>query len=71
MGGDVLRTSKHDVECHAALIVTGLRVRMVVYCLEVPFALMEPQSVLLVLLKVFLLFALLLVGGRTVVTPLF
>jgi hypothetical protein len=52
------------------LTVAGLRVRMVVYGLEVPFGLLEPQSVLLVLLRVFLLFALLLVRRCTVIALL-
>jgi hypothetical protein len=52
------------------LTVAGLRVRMVVYGLEVPFGLLEPQSVLLVLLRVFLLFALLLVRRCTIVALL-
>jgi hypothetical protein len=68
--GDVSRTSEHDVERLAALIVAGLRVRMVIYGLEVPFGLLEPQSILLVLLGVFLLFALLMVGRRAVVVLL-
>jgi hypothetical protein len=41
-GGHVLRTSEHDVEHLAALIVTGLRVRMAIYGLEIPFGLLEP-----------------------------
>jgi hypothetical protein len=52
------------------LTVAGLGVRMVVYGLEVPFGLLEPQSVLLVLLRVFLLFALLLVRRCTIVALL-
>jgi hypothetical protein len=70
MGGDVPRTSEHDVECLAALVVAGLRVRMAVYGLEVPFGLWEAQSVLLVLLGVFLLFALSLAGRCAVVALL-
>jgi hypothetical protein len=69
-GGDVPRTSEHDVEHLAMLTVAGLRVRIVVYGLEVTFGLLEPQSVLLVLLRVFLLFALLLVRRCTIVALL-
>jgi hypothetical protein len=43
---------------------------MVVYSAEVPFDLLEPQSVLLVLLGVFLLFALPLAGRCTAVALL-
>jgi hypothetical protein len=38
---------------------------MAIYGLEVPFGLLEPQSILLVLLEVFLLFVLPLTGRRT------
>jgi hypothetical protein len=68
-GGDVPRTFEHNVECLTTLVVAGHRVRMVVYGLEVPFGLLEPQSILLVLLGVFLLFALPL-AGRCVIVPL-
>jgi hypothetical protein len=44
---------------------------MAVYGLEIPFGLLEPQSILLVLLGVFLLFALPLAGRRTIVALLF
>jgi hypothetical protein len=67
MGGDVPRTFERDVECLATLVVTGLKVRMVVYGLEVPFGLLEPQYVLL---RIFLLFALSLAGRRTIVALL-
>jgi hypothetical protein len=70
MGGDDPRTSEHDVEHLAVLVLVGHGVRMAVYGPEVPFGLLEPQSVLLVLLRVFLLFALLLVGRRIVVVLL-
>jgi hypothetical protein len=50
-----------------ALVVMGLKVRMAVYGLEVPFGLLESQSVLL---DVFLLFALPLVGRCAVVVLL-
>jgi hypothetical protein len=43
---------------------------MVVYDPEVPFGLLEPQSILLVLLEVFLLFALPLVGRRAIIALL-
>jgi hypothetical protein len=69
-GGDVPRTFEHNVECLTTLVVAGHRVRMVVYGLEVPFGLLEPQSILLVLLGVFLLFVLPLTGRRTVVALL-
>jgi hypothetical protein len=52
------------------LIVTGLGVRMVVYDIQVPFGLLEPQSVILVLLGVHLLFALPLVRRRAVIALL-
>jgi hypothetical protein len=48
------------------LVVTGLRVSMVIYGLEVPFGLLEPHSILLVLFRVCLSFALLLAGRRAV-----
>jgi hypothetical protein len=67
MGGDVPRTSEHDVERRVVLVVAGLRVRMVVYGLEVPFGLLEHQYVLL---RVFLLFALPLAGRHTIVALL-
>jgi hypothetical protein len=70
MGGDISRTSEHDVERLVALVVAGLRVGMGVYGLEIPFGLLEPQSVLLVLLGVFLLFALMLMGRSTVIALL-
>jgi hypothetical protein len=69
-GCDVSRTFEHDVERLAALVVTRLRVRMAIYDLEVSFGLPEPQSFLLVLLGVFLLFVLPLAGRRTVVALL-
>jgi hypothetical protein len=56
--GDVPRTFEHNVERLATLIVTGLGVRMAIYALEVPFGLLEPHSILLVLFRVCLLFAL-------------
>jgi hypothetical protein len=43
---------------------------MVVYALSVPSGLMEPQYVVLVLLRVHLLFGLLLVGMRAVIVLL-
>jgi hypothetical protein len=43
------------------LVVTGLRIRMVIYGLEVLFGFIKPHSVLLVLFKVCLLFSLPLV----------
>jgi hypothetical protein len=52
------------------LIVSGLRVRMAVYGLEVPFGFLEPHFVLLVLFRVCLLFALPLTGRRAVAMPL-
>jgi hypothetical protein len=58
-GGDVPRASEHNV-------VTGLRVRMTIYGLEIPFGFLEPHSVLLVLFRVYLLFALPLAGRRAV-----
>jgi hypothetical protein len=67
--GDVPRTSEHDIECLVTLIVTGLGIRMAVYGLEVPFVLLEPHSVLLILFRVCLLFALPL-AGRHVITML-
>jgi uncharacterized membrane protein (Fun14 family) len=70
MGGDVPRTSKHDIEHHATLVVAGLGVRIAIYGLEFPFGLLEPQSVILVLLGVFLLLALLLAGRRTIIVLL-
>jgi hypothetical protein len=69
-GGDVPRTSEHDIECLASLIITGLGVGMAVYGLQVPFGLLEPHSILLVLFRVFLLFALLLEGRCAVVVLL-
>jgi hypothetical protein len=69
-GGDVPRSSEHNVEHLAMLVVTGLRVRMTIYCLEVTFGLLEPHSVLLVLFRVCLLFALPLAGRRAVATVL-
>jgi hypothetical protein len=69
-GDDVPRTSEHDVDRLAALVVTGLKVKMVVYGLEVPFGLLESQSILLILLGVFLLFSLPLAGRRTVIALL-
>jgi hypothetical protein len=69
-GGDIPRTSEHDVEHLAVVVDTGLGVRMSVYGLEVPFGLLEPQSILLVLLKVFLLFVLPLAGRRAIATLL-
>jgi hypothetical protein len=62
MGGDVPRASEHNVECLATLVVTGLRVRIAIYALEVPFGFLEPHSVLLVLFRVYHLFALPLAG---------
>jgi hypothetical protein len=70
MGGDVPRTPEHDVEHLATLVVTVLGVRMVVYGLEAPFGLLEPHSILLVLFRVCLLFALLLAGRCAVATLL-
>jgi hypothetical protein len=67
MGGDVSGTSEHDVEHLAMLVLTGLRVRMAIYGPNVPFGILEPQSVLL---GVFLLFALPLAGRRAVVALL-
>jgi hypothetical protein len=52
------------------LIVTGLRVSMVVYSLVDPFGLLEPHSILLVLFRVYLLFALTLAGRRAVAAVL-
>jgi hypothetical protein len=52
------------------LVVARLRVRMAIYSLEVPFGLLEPQSILLVLLRVFLLFVLPLAGRRVIVVLL-
>jgi hypothetical protein len=69
-GDDVPRTSEHDVEHLVVLIAARLGVRMAIYGLEVPFGLLEPQSILLVLLEVFLLFVLPLTGRRTVVALL-
>jgi hypothetical protein len=48
------------------LVVTGLGVRIAIYGLEVPFGFLEPHSILLVLFRVCLLFALLLVGRHPV-----
>jgi hypothetical protein len=70
MGGDVPRTPKHDVEHLAMLIVTILGVRMAIYDLQVPFGLLEPQSIVLVLLRVHLLFALPLAGRCAIITLL-
>jgi hypothetical protein len=61
MGGEVPRAFKHNVEHLAMLVVTGLKVRMVTYGLEVPFGFTEPHSILLVLFRACLLFALPLV----------
>jgi hypothetical protein len=69
MGGDVPRAFEHNIEHLATLVITGLRVRMAIYGLEVPFGFMEPHYVLLVLFRVYLLFALPL-AGRRVVTAL-
>jgi hypothetical protein len=66
MRGDVLRTSEHDVERLVMLGVTRLSIRMAIYDLEVPFGLLEPHSILLVLFRVCLLFALLLAGRRAI-----
>jgi hypothetical protein len=63
-GGDVLRASEHSVELLVTLILTGHGVRMAIYGLEVPFGFLEPHSVLLVLFRVCLLFALPLAGRR-------
>jgi hypothetical protein len=52
------------------LVVAGLGARMAVYDLEVRFGLLEPHSILLVLIRVFLLFALPLVGRCVVVALL-
>jgi hypothetical protein len=65
-GGDVPRASEHNVERLATLVVTGLRVRMATNGLEVPFGFLKHHSVLLVLFRVYLLFALPLVGRRTI-----
>jgi hypothetical protein len=54
----VPRTPEHGVECLATLVVTGLGVGMAVDGLQVPFGSLEPQIVILVLLGVYLLFAL-------------
>jgi hypothetical protein len=70
MGGDVPRTSKHDIEHRAALVVARLKVRIAIYGLEAPFGLLEPQSIILVLLGVFLLLALLQAGRRTIIVLL-
>jgi hypothetical protein len=70
VGGDVPRTPEHDVEHLTMLVVTGLRVRMAIYGLQVPFGLPEPQSVILVLLRVHLLFALPLAGRCAIITLL-
>jgi hypothetical protein len=70
MRGDVPRTSEHDTECLATLIVAELRVGIAVYDLQVPFGLLEPQSVVLVHLGVSLLFALLLAGRRAIIVLL-
>jgi hypothetical protein len=51
------------------LVVTRLRVRMAIYGLEVPFGLLEHHSILLVLFRVCLLFALPL-GRRRSITAL-
>jgi hypothetical protein len=69
MGGDAPRTSEYNIERLAMLVVTGLEVRMAIYGLEVPFDLLELHSVLHVLFRACLLFALLL-AGRCVVTVL-
>jgi hypothetical protein len=53
------------------LVVTGLRLRMVVYGLQVPFGLLEPQSIVFVLLGVHHLFALPLAGRRDIIALLF
>jgi hypothetical protein len=65
-GGDVPRASKYNVERLATLIVTGLKVRMAMYSLEVPFGFLEPHSILLVLFRVCLLFALPLAGRHAI-----
>jgi hypothetical protein len=71
MGGDVPRAPEHNVEHLAMLVVTGLVVRMSIYDLEVPFGFLEPHSILIVLFRVCLLFALPLAGRCTVtVLPL-
>jgi hypothetical protein len=69
-GGDVPTTPEHDVEHLAALVVTRLKLEMAIYCLQVPSGLLEPQSIVLVLLRVHLLFALPLVGRRAVIALL-
>jgi hypothetical protein len=66
MGGDVSRASEHNIERLVMLVVTGLRVRMVIYGIEVPFGFLEPHSILLILFRVCLLFALPLAGRRAI-----
>jgi hypothetical protein len=53
------------------LVVTGLRVRTAINSLEAPFGFLEPHSILLVLFRVCLLFALPLVGRCVVAALLF
>jgi hypothetical protein len=69
-GGDVPRAFEHNVERLMMLIVSGLRVRMAVYGIEVTFDFLEPYSVLLVLFRVYLLFTLPLAGRCAVAMPL-
>jgi hypothetical protein len=69
-GGNVLRAPEHDIEHLATLIVTGFRVGTAVNSLQVPLSILEPQSIILVLLRVHLLFALSLAGRRTIFTLL-
>jgi hypothetical protein len=66
MGGDVSRASEHNIERLVMLVVTGLGVRMVIYGIEVPFGFLEPHSILLILFRVCLLFALPLAGRRAI-----
>jgi hypothetical protein len=65
MHRDVMsRSPEHDMECLAALVVTGLGLGVIVDGLHFPLSVLEHHLLILVLLGVHLLFALPLAGRR-------
>jgi hypothetical protein len=65
-GRDVPRTSEHDVEHLAALVVAGLRVGVAIDSLQCPPGILELHLYVFLLLRVYFLFALLLAGRRAI-----
>jgi hypothetical protein len=67
---DVPRTSDHDMERLTTLVVTGLRVRVVIYYLQCSTGILELHLYVFLILRVHFLFALLLVGRRAILALL-